>query len=331
MTNRLRLATFNLENLDDESRGTDFSGRLRLLRPQLQRIRADVLCLQEVNGQNVASDKPRVLRALDRLLDESPYADYHRVVTLNAKGEGPRDRHNLVIVSRFPIVEHAQLQNDLIEPPRYRPATARPRDPRAQPVTWDRPCLHGVIALDGRYNCHVVNLHLKAPRAVLVAGHKHRGGRWDNMSAWAEGYFLAAVKRAGQALEARLLIDRLIDREPDAKIAVVGDYNATENEVPLRLLQGDEEYAGNPDLACRRLVALERGAPQSRRFSVIHGGRPSLVDHILVSQALLGWFRHLEIHNEFLGDELATPLAVPGALESFHAPLVAEFALPEAA
>lgn len=43
---RFRLATFNLESLDDRpGRGADFDQRLRLLRPQLQRLRADLLCL----------------------------------------------------------------------------------------------------------------------------------------------------------------------------------------------------------------------------------------------------------------------------------------------
>ena len=48
----MRLATFNLENLDDAPDGAPpLAERLRILRPQLERLAADVLCLQEVNAQ----------------------------------------------------------------------------------------------------------------------------------------------------------------------------------------------------------------------------------------------------------------------------------------
>jgi exonuclease III len=56
-----------------------------------------------------------------------------------------------------------------------------------------------------------------------------------------------------------------------------------------------------------------------------------LLDHILVSRSLLGWYRAAEIHNEALGDELVSPAAVWGAPDSYHAPLVAEFAPPKSA
>ena len=48
----MRVATFNLENFDDRpGRGPPLNKRLPILRPQIERLRADVLCLQEVNAQ----------------------------------------------------------------------------------------------------------------------------------------------------------------------------------------------------------------------------------------------------------------------------------------
>ena len=44
----MRVATFNLENLD-----LPIERRLTVLRSALQRLEADVLCLQEVNSQKV--------------------------------------------------------------------------------------------------------------------------------------------------------------------------------------------------------------------------------------------------------------------------------------
>lgn len=51
----MRIATFNLENLDDET-GQDpsLATRVAIMRPQLDRIAADILCLQEARGSHRA-------------------------------------------------------------------------------------------------------------------------------------------------------------------------------------------------------------------------------------------------------------------------------------
>lgn len=52
MSTRLRVATFNLENLDDKAgKKPTLEERIAVMRPMLLRLDADVLCLQEVNGQ----------------------------------------------------------------------------------------------------------------------------------------------------------------------------------------------------------------------------------------------------------------------------------------
>jgi hypothetical protein len=91
----MRVATFNLESLD-----APVAPRARLLRPALERLDADILCLQEVNGQKVGGR--RMLAALDELLLGTPYAGFHRAST--RFGKGVADVHNLVTLSRFPIV-----------------------------------------------------------------------------------------------------------------------------------------------------------------------------------------------------------------------------------
>ena len=101
---------------------------------------------------------------------------------------------------------------------------------------------------------------------------------------------------------------------------------ADDFEIPVRIIQGDESDISNPKLAARILVALERSIAESQRFSVIHGGHPRMLDHLLASTALLGHYHGSEIHNEGLGDELSSPAVQNGSPESYHAPLVAEFA-----
>lgn len=324
----IRIATFNLENLDDRPRnGIDFEDRLRVLRPQLQRLRADILCLQEINAHSVSKHGPRLLSGLDALLEGTRYQDWTRVVSLNRGGAHPSDLHNLVVLSRLAVLGQEQLWHDLVAPCAWRAGGGRPEPDPAAPVEWDRPLLHVVYGLDDGRRLHVINVHLRAPRAAWLAGRKESPGRWASVAGWAEGFFLASVKQAGQALEARLLVERIMDAEPDALIAVCGDFNATDREAAVRIVRGDEEDTGNGHLAMRMLVPVERSLPQSARFSVIHHGQPVLLDHILVSRPLLGCFVGAELHNETLGDELVSPAGISGPPESYHAPLVAAFEL----
>jgi endonuclease/exonuclease/phosphatase family metal-dependent hydrolase len=325
-----RIATFNLENLDTGAAdGPSLDDRLGVLRPQLLRLRADILCLQEINAQKRGNRGPRTFEVLDRLLAGTPYSAFERATSLGPAGKGPADKHNLVCLSRFPIEQQDQFRHDLVPPPRYRMVTATPAAGSA-PVKWDRPVLCCSISLPDGSLLHVLNLHLKAPIAAVVPGQKRSSFVWRTVSGWAEGYYLAAMKRAGQALEARLVIDRLFDEDRDALIAVCGDFNADENEMPTRILRGEEEDTGSGALAYRALVVAERSVAPDQRYSVLHHGRPQMLDHMLVSRQLMAWYRGIEIHNEDLGDELVAYRSVRNPPDSYHAPVVATFADPNA-
>ena len=319
-----RIATFNLENLGG-GRSADISDRLPILRPQIQRLNADILCLQEVNARREAGSTARTLHALDVLLEGSRYNEFHRAFTHQAGREDARDVHNLVVLSRFPIVSTQQLHNDLISPLEVPLAPDVADDGSVTTVKWDRPLLHVVVELDDGRHLNIINLHLRSPGGSYIEGQKSGPFSWKSVPGWAEAFYLSSLKRSGQALEVRLLIDRIFDGTSDAMIVVAGDFNAEEPEVPLRILIASDEDTGNGALAERSLIALERGIAHDRAFSTIHHGRPQLVDHILVSRALGGGFRSIEIHNEALGDETVASRLVDQPPESFHAPLVAAF------
>src|SRR5690606_41870166 len=169
MADVLRIATFNLENLDDrDDLKPSLADRIPVLRPQLEWLAADVLCRQEVNGQPHEKHGQRGLDALDRLIEGTSYAGFHRAMTTSPSG-GAMDVHNLVILSRFPIVEHRQVRHEVVPAPSYRMVTAEPPAEDAAPVEWDRPALHARIDVDGEA-LHIVNLHLRAPRASFVPG-----------------------------------------------------------------------------------------------------------------------------------------------------------------
>jgi endonuclease/exonuclease/phosphatase family metal-dependent hydrolase len=325
----LRIATFNLENFDDPgSASPTLAKRVAIMRPQLGRVNADVLCLQEVHSQGPAGN--RTLAALDQLIAGTPYAGFHRATTLTTGGE-LYDERNLVFLSRFPIpAANVTIIRDSDGPrPSYQFATAVPPDTTSSPVQWERPILYARIPLPGGSTLHIANLHLKSKLAVSVAGQKVNTFTWRTASAWAEGSFVAAMKRVGQAVQVRMLVDQILDTHGnDAFIAVCGDFNADNDDVPVQCICGRVEDTGNPDHAARVLVACENNIPETSRYSLFHMGKGQMLDHVLVSRGLLRYFRHTEIHNEALPDESGAFRTDTKFPESDHAPVVAEFVLP---
>lgn len=317
----MRVATFNIENLD-----LPLGSRSDVLRPALGRLNADILCLQEVNGQHVPGRKERVLAALDELLQGTVYADYARVATHPPGREGAADVHNLVTLSRFPVLQQRQIIHDLVPPVETRLVTAQPPHASPGPIRFERPALLTTLDTGGK-PLTVINAHLRAPLASAIPGRKTGGFGWRSAGAWAEGYYLSAIKRTGQALEIRLAVEQVLDADPHALVLVAGDLNAEEHETPVRTLIAAPEDTGNRDLASRALVPLERAIDPDRRFTVIHHGRPQMVDHVLASHALYGHFRSIEIHNEALGDEAIGYAKGLEPAGSYHAAVVAEFAL----
>ncbi|MFC2077199.1 endonuclease/exonuclease/phosphatase family protein [Candidatus Bipolaricaulota bacterium] len=328
----MRVATFNVENLDRvaDDRSPALDVRAPILRGVLERLNADVVCLQEVHGQELpehsSSHPKRDLSALDEVLAGTEYAGYQRVHTVTTDGV-PFDKRNLVILSRYPVEAEVQCKNDHIDRLMYRKVTAAPPEPDAKDVTWERPILHAKLSLPELGTLHVINLHLKSRLASTIAGRKVNNYTWESAASWAEGYFLSSIKRVGQALEARILIDGLFEDDPDANIIICGDFNAEPGEVPVEAIAGRVENTGNPDLRSSVLIPCSRAIPESVRFSHLHHGHGNLLDHMLISQSLLTYFRNAEIHNESLHDESLPFTFDTKYPESDHAPFVAEFAV----
>ena len=118
-------------------------------------------------------------------------------------------------------------------------------------------------------------------------------------------------------------LDRLFDREPEARILVCGDMNAEAHEMPVRLLCAAAEDTGLADSAARALAVLEEKLPAARRFSVRHAGRPVMLDHMLASPALAARCAAVDVFNEGLADEAYAREEIAGSL---HAALAADFA-----
>lgn len=323
----LRIASFNLENLDDGPNVEPaLADRMRIMRPQLQRLRADILCFQEVHSQGASGS--RTLAALDEFLTGTEYADFNRETTLTASGE-LYDVRNLVTVSRFSFAAPTQIIRDSSGPrPSYQMATADPPDTSADLVEWERPMLYTQIHVTAGMNLHLINVHLKSKLASSIPGQKLDNFTWKTVSAWAEGSFISSMKRVGQALQARLLIDDIFDNHgEDSLIAICGDFNAETDEVPVKTICGAVEETGNPKHAPRLMIPCEKNIPESARYSLLHLGKGVMLDHIIVSRSLLRFFRQAEIHNEALPDESGAFRQDTKFPESDHAPVLAEFEL----
>lgn len=71
----IRLATFNIENWDDGNEYLSLERRIEITRPLIERLRADVICFQEVHGQGKTGRK--TLRAFKQLLKGTRYEKYN--------------------------------------------------------------------------------------------------------------------------------------------------------------------------------------------------------------------------------------------------------------
>ena len=122
----IRIATFNLENFDETApnQRPSLAERIALMKPQILRLRADIACFQEVNGQE-RPGQPRALLALADLLAGTNLQGAD-VTSTGPAGGGVYDERNLAVVTHLPVTAHQQLRNDLVSEPLYTRLTAIP-------------------------------------------------------------------------------------------------------------------------------------------------------------------------------------------------------------
>jgi endonuclease/exonuclease/phosphatase family metal-dependent hydrolase len=321
----MRIATFNVENLDFPQKPRDLSvaERAQILRPQLERLRADVLCLQEVHGQD-QENGPRTLQALEELLAGTRYDGWPMRSTLLANGSDVERFRNLVTVIRpdYAFEEAREILHEFAPPPQYNVVTDGADT--VKDIKWDRPMLYCKINV-GSEILHVINVHYKSKNPTSITGQGPTDFKWRTPAGWAEGSFLSAMKRMGAAIETRIFVDQILEAEPDAKVVVLGDFNAEIEEEPMRALRGEVADTGNPDHNRLTLYPCEDSVPKDARFTLYHHGAKNMLDHVMVSRAMITCYLGCEIHNEIVRDEsiaFATDNKFPS---SDHAPVVCAF------
>jgi Endonuclease/Exonuclease/phosphatase family len=200
-------------------------------------------------------------------------------------------------MSRREILGQEQYMNLFCPAPPYKKVTADPQPAEPEPIGWERPILHVRIGLEGGKTLHILNVHLKSKAPTDIVGQnkdvpdpKPPPFAWRTAFGWAEGFFVSSMKRVGQALEARIIVDDLFNQDASALIVVCGDFNADSDDVPVQAIRGDVENTGNPALSRRVLVPCEQSIPESARYSYLYHGKGEMIDNLLVSRILLEFY-----------------------------------------
>lgn len=318
----LRLATFNLENLgvrpDEDTAAVRawLPAHVEALRKTLLRLDADAVAFQEVLDPSL----------LGPLLDGLGYPH----VAISDGGEPSSLR--LGVFSRHPLrapkavaarVDVSATDGKTGLRIQVQGSFSRP----ALEVAWCAPSLEIKLV--------VVHWKSKIPSATRA----HTGEeRWASLGQVGEGRLMSEVKRLAQAVELRRFVDQCLAANPEARLAVLGDFNDTLDSEGLRILRGDARSVHTPPLTAMELVPCELAIPHDLRFTQIFRGRREMLDHVLLSQGLMPHFVGARVLNEDLSEaeEVPVPAAVtesgagadngwcpnPFTANSDHAPLV---------
>jgi Ca2+-binding RTX toxin-like protein len=98
----------------------------------------------------------------------------------------------------------------------------------------------------------------------------------------------AELTRAAQAAAVNAYVDGLLAADPDALVAVAGDFNEFQFEEPLRVLTGELEFdgatiTGTGEEVLQNLTFLLQ---EEERFTALFEGNAQAIDHIFASRAL---------------------------------------------
>jgi hypothetical protein len=163
------------------------------------------------------------------------------------------------------------------------------------------------------------------------------GGRFNTRDEGERARFgaYALYRRAAEAVTVRAYANDLLDGHgAERAVVVLGDLNDEPLAATTQILLGPpgSEIGTSgfhqPDQGdARRLWNLTPMIPPERRFTRVFRSRPELIDHILVSRALVTRALRVDTTAEAPPSISENPVARRGAPGSDHRPVIAEFDL----
>ena len=297
----LRVATYNVLNLFDARNAAEakvIEAKIEFLAARIAESGADVVGLQEIGSE-------KLLEALVLALEKN--ASYmHRVI-------GTPDLRGIrnALISRLPFKSSRVLTSPQLDFPRFVETDPLPYGGR---LPLRRGIPQAEVDTGELGGVHIMVVHFKSGRGVPLRTAAGEPIAPSVSRDYGEAMVRALVFRSAEALFIRGVVDDLL-ADPQAKVAVVGDFNDVIDSVPVRIIRGGGAMGLQ---SCSELV------PKDQRFTVLHNGDRKIIDHILVSTALRHRLRACQILNEQLHDHDAG-FTDEARADSDHALLVASF------
>jgi endonuclease/exonuclease/phosphatase family metal-dependent hydrolase len=282
-----RIATFNVKDLFSPSKSEHeqiFERKLDTLAEEIDASQASVLALQEIG------DAP----AFERLLMRPELSGFTPIV-------GTPDERGIrcAILTKVAVGPTGKAGGGTLVSSKVHTTDTLPFpvfvEGDSVPFANRLPLRRGVVHVEldvpllGRVA--VLTHHMKSnlPRALKQTSGTDKAV--DSGFARGESVVRSAIMRSAEALYLRQLVDAL----DTPLVCVLGDFNDDRKSAALRILSGDRD-------APRPLWQMVDRVPEHKRFSTLHKGKPSLIDHILVTPELAAYVWDADIQNESLRD-----------------------------
>jgi endonuclease/exonuclease/phosphatase family metal-dependent hydrolase len=321
----VRIGTWNLENLFavGEEDGPDdqaaYDAKLDSLADVIRTIEPDVLAVQEVGNPEALAD-----------LAKRVGGDW---TCKTAKVEPGQRPIRVGYMSRLPINDD-DVEEITAFPPGLNPIQVADNGRPASAM--GRAALRARIHVGGQ-PIDLITCHLKSKLLTFPPGPSGRP-RFDTDDEGERARYAvyALSRRAAEAAAVRAEASTLLDNDgQERRLVVLGDLNDVPEAATTQILYGppgSEIGTGGflpPDEGDgQRLWNLALRIPADQRFSRRHRGRDELIDHILVSHALVHHVADGAVRTDGSGPTPSItedPRERRGAPGSDHRPVVAEF------
>ncbi len=295
------LATYNVLDLFDAPAyltRPQLDAKLTHLARVLTEANADVVAFQEIGSADV----------LRELLARLPALGYREPIVGTADARGIR----CAIASRLPVLGSKVHVAESLPFPVFvtgDPAPFGARIPLRRGIVGARIDAGALGAVD------VFAAHLKSNRPLPVRD-AHGEVPPVTPRELGEAHLRTLVWRAAEALFVRGLVDELLTADPARHVLVAGDLNDRPDSTVLRVLSGSGPLA---------LLGCADAVPEAVRFSIIHRGERTQIDHILATRPLRERLASARFLNTGLRDHGEIEEGAPPPADSDHAPFVVSF------